>query len=71
VGAKLSIENVDEDGGTRVECTLPPGAVARERSHELRPTSSPLPMARPVPAAERPVSAKVPTAARKDGTSET
>jgi two-component system sensor kinase FixL len=50
VGAKLQIENVDEDGGTRVECTLPVGAVARERSYNLRPTSSPLPMAQPAPA---------------------
>jgi PAS domain S-box-containing protein len=62
VGAKLDIENVDEDGGTRVECTLPAGAVARERPG-LRVTSSPLPMAQPVPP-------KAPRSARRDGTSE-
>ncbi len=42
VGAKLIVENVDEDGGTRVECTLPVGAVGRGRSVEPPPTSSPL-----------------------------
>ncbi len=48
VGATMSIGNVNEEGGTRVECTLAVGAVGRERSASLRPTSSPLPLA-PLP----------------------
>jgi len=40
VGAKLMLMNLEE-GGTRVACTLPVGAVARERSPQLRPTASP------------------------------
>lgn len=61
VGATMAIGNVSEEGGTRVECTLPVGAVARERSPSLRPTSSPLPVARrpvesdPHPAAAGPL----------------
>lgn len=46
VGAKMVIENVDEDGGTRVECVLPPGGPAPGRLSNLRPMSSPLPVAR-------------------------
>ncbi|MCH9683135.1 MAG: PAS domain S-box protein [Deltaproteobacteria bacterium] len=45
VGAKLAITSVSEAGGTRVQCTLPVDAVARERSPALRSTSSPLPVA--------------------------
>ena len=47
VGAKIVIENVDDEGGTRVECVLPKGAVGRDRFASLRATSSPLPAARP------------------------
>ena len=82
VGAKFDIENVDDEGGTRVECILPQGAVARERSPGLRVTSSPLPMARPVPDAaaeepprpaeetEDPEEPGVPAAAAEDRTTE-
>ncbi|MCA9707326.1 MAG: PAS domain S-box protein [Myxococcales bacterium] len=35
VGAKTSIENVSEEGGTRVECVLPPDGRARARWSEL------------------------------------
>ncbi len=45
VGAKLAITSDGEATGTRVECTLPVGAVARVRSPAVRPTSSPLPVA--------------------------
>ncbi|MCX4246935.1 PAS domain-containing sensor histidine kinase [Paraliomyxa miuraensis] len=48
VGAKIVIEDVDDDGGTRVECVLPKGAVGRDRFANLRSTSSPLPAARSV-----------------------
>lgn len=78
VGAKLNIESVDDEGGTRVECTLPQGAVARERS-QLGVTSSPVPMARRPQVAKEPPEGRsgvpevseVPTAATRDGTSET
>jgi PAS domain S-box-containing protein len=49
VGAKLDVGNVDEDGGTRVECRLPRNAVARERPPGVRPPSSPRPLARSLP----------------------
>ena len=44
VGATLAIIN-REEGGTRVSCTLPEGAVARQRWPGLRPTSAPVPQA--------------------------
>jgi PAS domain S-box-containing protein len=53
VGARFGIENVDDEGGTRVECILPQGAVARERPSG-RVTSSPFPMAQPVAGPEQP-----------------
>lgn len=45
VGASMVIDNVSDEGGTRVEATLPGRAGARPRSLGLRPPSSPLPMA--------------------------